>query len=216
MIKKIDTNGIFSLEAMHGSRVWYWGSDYASGDLYEAEELYQDHHPVSCNRLVLVHYPDGRVVEPIRGEPGQYFGRPIFHQGGIQILTVDFPRGTIGVFRYDDHEGRVSPVVSLPLSEVKDCYNLQLHREPLMLTRQGSGGDVQIIWPEKADFALGEHESFFLRRGDRLYCSRWAEDADGRNYREEIVIRSCPGGEILEVIPGAWMEMPDGQIWALQ
>ena len=39
-MKRIETQGITYIEPLDCSRgEWYWGSDYASGDLYEAEEL---------------------------------------------------------------------------------------------------------------------------------------------------------------------------------
>ena len=40
-MKRIVTNGITNLEPLQGSSEWYWGSDYASNDLYEAEELFR-------------------------------------------------------------------------------------------------------------------------------------------------------------------------------
>ena len=212
-MKKIITRGITYIEPLDDSCEWYWGSDYAKGDLYEAEELYRDHHPVTCNRLVFVHYPDGRVVEPIVGKEGQYFGRPIFYDGKIQILLADFPKSSLHILQYDDAAGQLAQTVSLPLTEVEDCYNLLLRKAPLMLTRAANDGKLQFIWPEKAELAIEETESFYERKGDQLYFCRWYEDPD---YREEIVIRKYPTGEILEVIPGAWKEMPDGQIWVLQ
>ena len=57
-MKRIVTHGIYFLEALRGSGSWYWGMDYTSGDLYEAEELFRDGHPVRQNRMVLVRYPD--------------------------------------------------------------------------------------------------------------------------------------------------------------
>ncbi len=60
MMKIIETHGITYIEPLSGSCEWYWGNDYTHGDLYEAEELYRGHHPVNCNRLVFIHYPDGR------------------------------------------------------------------------------------------------------------------------------------------------------------
>ena len=53
-MKRIITNGITDLEPLAGSSEWYWGADYASGDLYEAEELFRSGHPIRKNRLVLV------------------------------------------------------------------------------------------------------------------------------------------------------------------
>lgn len=212
-MKKISTYGITYIEPLDGNCEWYWGTDYIHGDLYEAEELYQDHHPVNCNRLIFVHYPDGRVVEPIKGKAGQYFGQPISYSGKIQILLADFPRSSLHIFQYDDTSKQVSKTVSLPMEMVKDCYNLLLRNSPLMLTRQGDNGRFQIIWPEKVGFDISETESFCMRENDRLYFCRWYEEPD---HREEVVIRKYPSGEILEVIPGTWTEMPDGQIWILQ
>lgn len=215
-MKIIDTQGIGYIEPLDGSIEWYWGSDYAQGDLYEAEELYRDHHAVNCNRLVFVHYPDGRVAEPIKGREGQYFGRPISYDGKIQILLADFPKSLLCIFQYDDSADQVSLTVSLPLTEVEDCYNLLLRQSPFMLTRQARDGKLQIIWPEKIEFGIDESESFFERKGDKLYFCRWYEHPDGQDDREEIVVRKYPTGEVLEVIPGAWKDMPDGEVWVLR
>ncbi|MDE7041808.1 MAG: hypothetical protein K2P10_03350 [Oscillospiraceae bacterium] len=212
-MKIIDTRGITYIEPLDGSCEWYWGSDYAAGDLYEAEELYRDQHPVTCNRLVFVHYPDGRTVEPIEGKEGQYFGRPISYDGKIQILLANFPKSSLHILQYDDTADEVTQIVSLPLAAVEDCYNLLLRRAPLMLTRQANNGKLQIIWPEKAEFDIGETESFLCRKDNKLYFCLWHEDPD---YREEIIVRKYPTGEVTEVIPGAWKDMPDGQIWVLQ
>ncbi|MCI8431549.1 MAG: hypothetical protein HFI16_15065, partial [Lachnospiraceae bacterium] len=50
-MKKIEAQGITYIEPLDGSREWYWGADYASGDLYEAEELFRMGHPVNRNKL---------------------------------------------------------------------------------------------------------------------------------------------------------------------
>lgn len=215
-MKPIATGGITYIEPLNGSREWYWGCDYATGDLYEAEELYRDGHPVISNRLMFVHYPDGRVVEPILAKEGQYFGRPIAYEGKIQILMADFPKGFLHIRQYDDAADQITETASLPLSAVKDCYNLLLRQSPLMLTRQENDGKFEIVWPERVVFDIGETESFLERRDGKLYFCRWYEDSDTEDYREEIIVRSYPDGEILEVFPGAWKEMPDGQVWVLQ
>ena len=63
-----------------------------------------------------------------------------------------------------------------------------------------------------------EDNGGFLGRGEDgwLYFSRWFEEPDGSDYREEVVVRRYPAGEVLEVIPGTLWEMPDGQRWVLQ
>lgn len=210
---KIATHGITYIEPLDGSCEWYWGSDYTHGDLYEAEEAYHGHHPVYCNRLVFVHYPDGRVVEPMKGKMGQYFGRPISYCGKVQILLADFPKSSLRIFQYDDITDQVAETAALPLTEVENCYNLMLKQSPLMLVRQANDEKFQIIWPETVEFDIGETETFVERKGDQLYFCRWYEDPD---YREEVVVRKYPAGEIAEVIPGSWTAMPNGQVWILQ
>lgn len=212
-MKKIDIHGISYMEPLNGSCEWYWGNDYLYGDLYEAEELFKENHSISCNRLIFVHYPDGSVIEPIEGKAGQYFGRPIFFDGKLQILLVDFSKSLIQIFEYDATEKQTTLSVSLPLTEVKDCYNLMLHSSPFMLTRQDNDGKLQIIWPEKAEISIGETESFVCREGDKMYFNRWSEESE---YREEVIVRKYPTGEVLECIPGSLLEMPDGQRWILQ
>ena len=212
-MKRIETQGITYIERLEGSRgEWYWGSDYASGDLYEAEELFRDGHPVNRNKLIFVHYPDGRTVQPITAKPGQYFGRPIFYEGKIHILMVDFPSGSIRITRFDDALDQTALVAEVPLSAVKNCYNLTLEAPPLMLIRQGHEDTFQIIWPDPAAFPVEARESFLFREGEKLYFATWREDPE---YREEILVRSISTGEILERIPGTLMFMPDGQKWIL-
>ena len=46
-MKRIITNGIINLEPLQGSSEWYWGADYASNDLYEAEELFRSGQPMT-------------------------------------------------------------------------------------------------------------------------------------------------------------------------
>ena len=167
MFKKIDTHGINCIEPVPGSRgpAWYWGSDFASGDLYEAEELFRGGHPVRGNRLVFVRFPEGRVVEPIAGREGRYFGRPCFDGGKLHILLADFPRGRIEIHRYDDRAGQTALLAAIPLDEVPDCCNLLLFATPLMLTRQGNDGKFQLLWPDRAEFPL-EDNGAFLGRGE--------------------------------------------------
>lgn len=150
--RHIKTDGVYSLARVENCTGWYWCSDYACGDLYEAEELFRDGHPVRQNRLIFVKYPEGRVVEPVKASEGQYFGAPVFYDGKLRILMVDFPGAVIRLLAYDDESGRTSQFAQLPLGEVSDCYNLMLKRSPLMLTRHGADDLFQVLWPERAEF----------------------------------------------------------------
>ena len=104
-MKKLDTGGIGYLQAFEGTARWYWGSDYTSGDLYEAEELYRDGHPIDRNRLLLVSYPEGRLEEPVKAAEGQYFGRPAYYEGKIILLLADFREGALRLLAFDCESG---------------------------------------------------------------------------------------------------------------
>ena len=210
-MKSIHTQGISYLEPLDGNPAWYWGTDYASGDLYEAEELFRDGHPVRQNKLVLVRYPEGRVLQP-ESRAGQYWGRPIFCDGQLVLLRADFPAGVVEILRLDPEREALEVLAALPLSEIEDCYNLLLQGSPRMLTRQGQDGQLQLLWPERRSFAADPRESFLCRRGDTLYSSLWYEDPE---YREEAVLRHADTGEVLQRLPGSLMTLPDGQIWLL-
>ena len=211
-MKRIITDGIINLEPLPGSSEWYWGADYASNDLYEAEELFRSGHHIDKNRLVLVHCPDGTVYEPVRTKPGQYLGRPVYHDGRVVLLMVDFPKEEIRILTFHETEDTTKLLAVLPLSIVEDCYNLMLEASPLMLTRSAHDNQLQIIWPERRDFAIEDHEFFEFLEGSRLYTSVWYEDPD---YREELLARDYDTGEVLERIPGSLRSMPDGQKWLL-
>ncbi len=213
-MKKIDLHGITHIQPLSGEGdSWYWATDYLSGDLYEAEELFRDGHEVKTNHLYMIHYPDGTVYEPIPTENNCYFGTPIFYEDTIYILSVDFSAQQIRIHAFSPNTESVAVAQILPLSEVEDCYNLLLHKSPLMLTRQAADNTFQIIWPEKVVFSIHPRESFMYRENDKLYFSMWHEDPD---YREEIVVRSLQDGQIIEKYRGSMKEMPNGEWWHLK
>lgn len=211
-LKLINTQGITYLEKLEGTTQWYWGTDYIHGDLYEAEELFNNSHKIKSNTLLFVSYPDGKVIEPIKAQDGQYFGRPIYNNNKIIILLVDFNKQLIKLEQYNEITSEIVNIVSIPLSEVKNCYNLMIKISPLMLTREGDENIFEIIYPNKMQFQIGYNESFCFRKDDHLYFSAWFEDEE---YREEVVIRDINTGDIIEKKAGAITVMPDGQVWLL-
>ena len=108
---------------------------------------------------------------------------------------------------------KTQEVVRLPLSAVKDCYNLILHPSPLSLTRQPNDGTFEIIWPEQIHFAISSRETLNFRDGDKLYFSIWYEDPD---YREETLVRSAQDGMILERFSGDIRIMPNSERWLIK
>lgn len=212
-MKIIETNGITYLEKFDESTEWYWGTDYTCGDLYEAEEVFLRGCICEPNRLIFVHYPDGNVFEPIKAKENQYFGSPAYIDGVIYILFVNFDEKLIHIVRCLPEMEELSTVTEISLNEVKDCYNLKIDGSPIMLTRQGSDNRFQIIWPEKVDFYIGERESFFARKNDKLFFSEWHEES---KYREEINVREYPTGNLIEKMSGVIMTMPDKENWILR
>lgn len=211
--KYIQTGGISYCNPLEGTGVWYWGMDDTHGDLYEAEELFLGKSVIESNRLIFLKYPEGTMYEPIKAEKGQYIGTPVYSEGEIFCPVVDFIDRKIRICKCSEEMERVSVIAEISLDEVKDCYNLMLEPMPLMLIRQGGEGDFQILWPDQADFAIDERESFVCREGNQLIFSRWYEDPD---YREEMIIRAFPSGEIIKRMDGNVMLMPDGSKWILQ
>lgn len=211
-MKRIITDGIINLEPLPGSSEWYWGTDYASGDLHEAEDTFRSGHPIRKNRLLLVHRPEGKVYEPVSPGAGQYLGRPTYHDGQVVLLLVDFPKGEIHILAFHETNGTTEQLAVLPLSIADDCCNLILETSPLMLIRSGHNNRIQLLWPERRDFAVEENEYFAFLDGNRLYTTVWYEDPD---YREELLARDYDTGELLERIPGRLQRMPDGQKWLL-
>ena len=216
-MKTINTGGITYIDLIpYGTDEWYYGISYEHGDLYEAEEIFRAGQDVEGRNLILIHYPDGEVYRPVPKMPGIYPAEPVCLDGSIYILIVDFPGSLIQIMRFGCISRETEIIAELPLSSVRDCYNLHLDTAPLTVTRQCVGrNEFEIIWPEKVQLEMGDHDSFFLRDGDRLFFSRWHEDEDGSNYYEETVVRDLTG-EILEVLPGDVRIMPNGETWFLK
>ena len=211
-MKAIDLQGITNMELVRGGTdEWYWSTDYIHGDLYEAEELFRMGHPVQSNRLYLIHYPDGTVYEPVPTVAGQYLGYPVYDNGAVALLAVNFPEGIIRILRFQP--GKLSEVTQISLSAVPNCYNLMLQTCPLTLTRQPGDDTVELIWPEQVRFAIEERETLSFRDGDKLYSTVWYEEPD---YREETVVRSVQDGSILDRYPGDIHIMPNGEKWLVK
>lgn len=212
-MKSIDIQGIKYIELVSGTDEWYWGMDYIHGDLYEAEELFRQGHPIQSNRLYLIHYPGGTVYEPVPPVDGQYLGYPVYDNDAVALLVVNFLQSTIRILRFNPRWREMQEVVCLPLSAVKDCYNLTLQTTPLSLTRQANDNSFELIWPEQVCFAIGDTENLDFRDGDKLYFNVWYEDLE---YWEETIARSLYDGRILEKFSGSVRIMPNGEKWLLK
>ena len=218
-MKTINTEGITHIEQVpHGTEEWYYGISYEHGDLYEAEELFKAGYDIEGRKLCLIHYPDGELYSPVPKQPGQYPAEPVYYEGCIYIVNVCFLEGLIRILKFDCGRGETEIMVELPLNSIKNCYNLRLDTAPLTLSRQCVGAnEFQIVWPEKVSFSMGDHDSFFLRDGDKLFFNRWHEEGEGEDYRywEETVVRNLTG-EVIEILPGDIRIMPNGEMWHIK
>ncbi|NDO47160.1 hypothetical protein FMM67_10030 [Clostridium sp. ASF356] len=213
-MKEIELNGLTNLEIVAGgTQEWYWSIDITGGDLYEAQQLFQKGE-ILCNHLYLIHYPDGKVYnnEALTAK-GCYFGKPIYNNGFVIILQVDFIKKMIFLFRFEAVYNKAVKIIELPLCAIKDCYNLCLHKSPLMLTIQSSDNYFEIVWPEKVKFSIENRESFCFREENKLYFNVWYEQPE---YREETVVRLLPEGNIVERFSGYIFVMPNGEKWHLK
>ena len=211
-MKEIRTRENDSLDlVMYGDGNWYYSRNYPSGDLYEAEEIYTDGKTPAGTVLFLISYPDGTAFEPLPVQDGVIIEDPVYSNGAIFLLSVDFPKGLIRIHRFDTDTKQTEKTLELPKSVIKDCYNLKLHAEPLTLTRQGAENVLDIIWPEEKHIKMDPHESFFLRKGNELVFASWQEDPD---YRSEIVVKDIDGNE-LSRMDGDIFVMPNGEWWHL-
>ena len=218
-MKTIETNGITFIKPVpDGTSEWYYGISYEHGDLYEAEEIFKNGGAVKGRDLCLIRYPEGEIFRPVARRAGSYMAEPVYFENGIFILDVHFPEGILEILRFDCDTHETEQIMEMPLLEVRDCYNLQLHTSPVSLTRQGGAdGLFEILWPERICFTLGEHESFFLREGEKLYFNKWFENGSGPDYRywEETVVRNLQG-VIVETLPGDFQIMPNGEMWYIK
>ncbi len=213
-IREFDLGGLTYLRPLQDpAGEWYYALNYPDGDLYEAEEIHAEGGALAGSLFYLLRYPDGEVIKPLERKADTVIGEPVYYGGVISFPSVDFTDGMIRIWRFSCSGRTLREAAALPLSSVKDCYNLRLHEHPLTLSRQPNDGSFELLWPERKTFAVRPTESFFHRDGRRLFFGDWKEDPD---YREETVIRDAETGEELERLPGDITVMPNGELWHLK
>lgn len=209
-MKELYLHGITYLRALEGTSEWYYALDYAGGDLYEAQEIFETGRTLLGSHFFLVHFPDGEVIAPVPPRENVSIGEPVYYDGKISFLCVEFAEKKIVIRQFNCSDRSLLSPVTIDLSSVTDCYNLKLSEHPLTLTRQPNDGTLELIWPEKKTISIDEKESYFLRDGNKLFFSTWYEDPD---FRVETVVRDVMTGDILEKVKGDMQIMPNGEIW---
>ncbi len=228
-------NGFF--ERVDGTSEWYYShvSSKSFCDLYEAEEIVNDGYTFVGMNCVLIHYPDGKVFKPFEIRENIYVEKPVFLNGKIYFLEVDFDKKVMRVIYIDSEElissnfedGKESNEdkfcnisiedikhveAEISLSEAEDCYNLMLKISPMMITRAGNDGYFEIIYPEKKRYNIDVREGFDFRNGDDMYFASWDENPE---YEDFIVVRDYESGEVKSVEKGSIFRMPNGEMWKI-
>lgn len=201
-------------EQVEGTSEWYYCklAKNTFCDLYEAEDIIKSGNIYQGMNCVLIHYPDGEVIRPFEIKENMYVDVPVFYDGILYFLVVDFNQKQIQIISYNPNTRKKSTVTEIPLSEVEDCYNLLLRVAPVLLIREANDGYLNVIWPEKKKIKIGDTEGLMFCDGDNLYCSEWYEDTE---YHEMIIIRDWNTGQVKEKFEGQMIRMPNGDIWIL-
>ena len=201
-------------EQIEGTTEWYFckeGED-TSCDLYDAKETIKSGETFSGMNCHLIHFPDGIVHSPFGLSENVYIERPVWDNGNLFFLSVDFCKQIIHITCYFPDEQRLETIKELQLNVVEDCYNLMLKTSPLMLCRDSNNGIYEIVWPENKKIEIGQTEGLLFRDGEDLYFPEWYEDPD---YRENVIIRDLNTGKIKDKFEGYLCKLPNGVYWKI-
>jgi len=201
-------------ELVDGTMDWYFCQEGKNCfcDLYEAEEIFKSGENFSGMTCHLIHYPEGTVHSPFRVKENVYIGKPIWDNGKLYFLSVDFHKQKIQIYSYSPDNQDNEMIKEMPLGVVEDCYNLMLKVSPVMLCRDANDGIYEIVWPENKKIEIGKTEGLLFRDGDDLYFSEWYEDPE---YHENVIIRDLNTGEIKEKYSGYLCKLPKGVYWKI-
>lgn len=201
-------------EQIEGTSEWYFCKEGNETfcDLYEAEEIFRSGETFSGMNCHLIHFPDGKLHSPFSLRENVYIERPVWDNGNLFFLSVDFSQQEIQISCYFPNEQRLETIKELKLNVIKDCYNLMLKTSPLMLCRDANDGIYEIIWPENKKIEIGPTEGLLFREGEDLYFSEWH---DTPNYHENVIIRNINTGKIKDKFEGYLCKLPNGIYWRL-
>lgn len=201
-------------ERIDGTLEWYAcqeSKDYFC-DLYEAEAIVKSGKIFSGMTCHLIHYPEGTVYSPFELKENVYIEQPVWDEGKLSFLGVDFFKQKIQLYRYFPENQELEMIKELPLGIVENCYNLALKVSPLMLCRDANNKIFEIVWPENKRIEIGQTEDLLFRDGEDLYFSEWYEDPE---YHENVIIRDLSTGKIKEKHPGYLIKLPNGVYWKI-
>jgi len=205
-------------ERIEGTSEWYCCkiAKNCFCDLYEAEEIVNAGNVYEGMTCVLIHYPDGQVYYPFVTKENVYVDAPVFWNDVLYFLVADFNEKSIQIVAFNTQDYEQKVVFELSLDEVENCYNLLLRVAPISLVRYSNDNVLEVLYPEKKSFKLGNNEGLMFRDEDRVYFSEWYEDPEPNyEYHEMVIVRDWNTGEEIERFDGQMCRMPNGDIWRM-
>ena len=201
-------------ERIEGTDEWYYCkiAKNCFCDLYEAEEIVKSGQVYEGMTCVLIHYPDRNVYYPFVTKENVYVDAPVYWDGALYFLVVDFTEKKIEIVAFDTAMYEIQMVEEFSLDEVENCYNLMLRVAPVVLVRDGNKNVLDVIYPEKKQFKMSNHEVFLFKDEEKMYFSEWQEDPE---YREMVVVRDWNTGKEIERFDGQLWRMPNGDVWVM-
>lgn len=212
-MKTIETNGIQNLMPMIGSNAWYFGCDYATGSVNEYEEAFKNGGSPDADRIVFVHFPEGKVIEPFIAKKGQYLGWPCFCSGIIYSFLVDFIEREIMILSHNTMNGEQAIETCIALDNIRNLRDLFLYPTSPILAEQEDSGSFHIYWPVHISLDISKREVFDMCIDNRLFFTKSNEETASK---DEVIVRDLKTGKMIEKIDGRIDIMPDGQIWNIK
>lgn len=209
---KIDISTECCPEQIEGTSEWYSCKEPRDifCDIYDAEEMIKSGEKFPGMNCHLIHFPDGFVHSPFELRENLYIDSPVWDNGKLFFLSVDFDERLIYISCYFPEEKRLETIKVLPLDIVEDCYNLILQSSPPMLYRDGKDGVFEVVWPENKKIDIGKTESLLFRNGEDLYFCEWQDEPE---YHENVIVRNVNTGKVREKFKGYLQRLPNGVYW---
>ncbi|MBR0136876.1 MAG: hypothetical protein IJM15_00485, partial [Erysipelotrichaceae bacterium] len=180
-------------------------------DLYDGQQLFSSGNRLEGSRLFLIHYPDGRIIQPIEKKDNVLLTLPIIIDDLFVFLKADFNDSTVSICSFSLITEKLRIIETFGFEQIGSFYNLLLRGTPLLLYRQ-QNNTFRAFWPVQSEFETEPSESLNFRDGDLLYFTSWVEDPE---YREFTVVRDIHAGNIIEKMDGDIRIMPNGEKWRI-
>lgn len=198
-------------ERIEGTNEWFYceeGEPFVS--LSEIEETVGKFGRFPGRVGHLVRFPDGAVHSPFALRENLFIAPPVWNDGEIDFLAVDFGEKKIRVYQYAPETKELRELAALPLTG--SCETLSLCVKPLMLCRNDAPNGFKILWPQPRAYETGKDESLMFRDGNDQY---FAEEAWNPVFFQNVVVRDYETGAIREKYEGHLMRLADGVYWRL-